>query len=1153
MLNTPIPILLFFAFAGLFGNTHEGAPVISNYKYADNRQNYVWGFDKTSKGTLLVAGKTGLLEFDSKNWRKVDVPDIAFSVKTSANGKVTFIGGRNFIGTVTYDNSGLPAYNALVHDSLQQGNFTTILETGCCVYFYSTHTVLCIDKLSGTVINTWDAAKNQFSGIFQMNSNVFLNVFNEGLFLINNNGELLPLNPDYLLNKTIVFSEYFSDNIILIGTENGDLYLFDGQSFSDFKISNSEFIKTGILSDGALIDSSRLALSTMNFGVIVVDKQTGKTLNTLNSGIGLPNDFIMGLCPDSLNGLWIAHNLGISYIDFSLPLNNFSSFRGLNSNVLTINFWNNKLYAATSAGVFVLDSLNRYAPKEVLERVPLKTNIATKSTAQISNNTGPANNNAFTETEKTDEIQKPEQVEDKKGRKSFLKRLFTRNESQEQQQENEAKAPDNPSSQNNIAIHTKQANAGFEYLRYNINKLIPAGFGFEQLAGIDKRCKRLMPFNDLLLALTDAKLYSISAKNKITEIFSSQHIFTIRKSKVFPNRLLLVTEKGIYSATLEKQKWNFEILTENNTPLGITDVLELDNNNLLVALSSEIMLLTVDDSKTKRLTINNPFLENVQFKTVNDKNYLLAGDAAYLIEYDNTAAITFEKLGEIDLVNAYTLHDENLWMRTENNKFVYFGRSPLPDKLYTFLGVFENITDIHIDNKHNIWVVDNYEQIFKVNLAGFENYQPQARVLICEIKTQSGKRLSSGFEKLKYSDNALSFEVVSPVFVGLNTVEYQYIIEGLTDVWSEWSQNNLINVPFLPPGTYTFKVRARNIYGNISDTKSFSFRVIPPFWRTPFFFLLCTIILAAGIYFWQRHKMRRHIKEKEILQQKVKERTIELELKNKAITDSIKYAERIQKGILPADELIKPCIDDFFIFYEPKNIVSGDFYWLAQKNNLTCAVAADCTGHGVPGAFLSMLGIAYLNEIVSKAPANITAAGILETLREKIIKLFSQDTYITNDGIDIALLLINISEKTIQFAGAGNPLYQVTNNNSQIDKEKIAGMDKDRTLVVYKGDKFHVGKAVRNFRNYTNYVVPFCEDDTFYIFSDGFVDQFGGTDNAKFMYGPFKNLILEISSLPLIQQKETLYHRLAQWKGNNEQTDDILIWGLKPWHTKKNS
>jgi len=254
----------------------------------------------------------------------------------------------------------------------------------------------------------------------------------------------------------------------------------------------------------------------------------------------------------------------------------------------------------------------------------------------------------------------------------------------------------------------------------------------------------------------------------------------------------------------------------------------------------------------------------------------------------------------------------------------------------------------------------------------------------------------------------------------------------------------------------------------------------------------------------------------------------EIELKNEQITDSINYAKRIQSAILPVDEQLCEILNDFFIFFRPKDIVSGDFYWARQVGEKIIIIAADCTGHGVPGAFMSLFGVAFLNEIIGKE--NITVpAEILDRLREMIISSLGQGTGTgIKDGMDMAIISIHSKQNKIEFAGAYNPLYLVRG-------EELIQIDCDRMPVAIhiRMDKF------------TNHELDIEKNDRLYIFSDGFADQFGGPDNKKFMYKHFKQLILNNADKTMGEQKKMFEQVFDEWKGNNAQIDDVVVIGIQ--------
>ena len=243
--------------------------------------------------------------------------------------------------------------------------------------------------------------------------------------------------------------------------------------------------------------------------------------------------------------------------------------------------------------------------------------------------------------------------------------------------------------------------------------------------------------------------------------------------------------------------------------------------------------------------------------------------------------------------------------------------------------------------------------------------------------------------------------------------------------------------------------------------------------------------------------------------------------------------------ILPTPNVLYGYVD-MFIFYRPRDIVSGDFYWMSKKEDRLIIVAADCTGHGVPGAFMSMLGVAFLNEIVNKKN-ELYANEILNKLRESVIVSLNQsgrDEY-TKDGMDVALCVIDYTSMTLQYAGAYNPLILI--RNSELTEIKA-----DKMPVAYSD--FHGNKA------FTNNIVPLLPDDRIYMFSDGYADQFGGFEEKSKKYSSkrLKNTLLEICQLPINEQEKIIAQHYDQWKGSHEQIDDVLLMGIRIKRPKKN-
>jgi serine phosphatase RsbU (regulator of sigma subunit) len=306
---------------------------------------------------------------------------------------------------------------------------------------------------------------------------------------------------------------------------------------------------------------------------------------------------------------------------------------------------------------------------------------------------------------------------------------------------------------------------------------------------------------------------------------------------------------------------------------------------------------------------------------------------------------------------------------------------------------------------------------------------------------------------------------------------------------------------------------------------------------SPYRIILYSVVVISFIYLLVKSqtrsliKTRKQLKEKELAYNHIAKQKFELELKDKDLTDSLIYAQRIQEALLPSEEYFKKYFKDSFIFFKPKDIVSGDFYWIGEKDEKVLIVAADCTGHGVPGALMSIIGFDILNKAINednfREPSTIL--GIMNKGLEKIFNREKNIGTIIRDGMDIGLCVIDRKRKKIKYSGAFFPLFIIRDNN----------------LIEIKGDKLIIGMNPTGV-SYVCHEMELMEDDIFYLFSDGYVDQFGGSENKKFMYRRFRYLLMTIHNFSMNDQKSILEDNLTAWMIGNKQIDDIMVIGFKP-------
>ncbi|MCB8994624.1 MAG: SpoIIE family protein phosphatase [Bacteroidales bacterium] len=456
-----------------------------------------------------------------------------------------------------------------------------------------------------------------------------------------------------------------------------------------------------------------------------------------------------------------------------------------------------------------------------------------------------------------------------------------------------------------------------------------------------------------------------------------------------------------------------------------------------------------------------------------------------------------------------------------------------------------------------------------------KNYDLQFNAIISRVSCNNDSVLWNGYDgltpkdgpkgiSLNYSQNSLEFQFAAPFYEGQDKILFSARLEGRDKNYSDWVPENKLFCSNLHEGDYTLRVKAKNAYGTESKECTYRFTIRAPWYRTFGAYLLYILIFILITFIGIRINSWRLIEKNRKLEEIILERTHEIETKNKIlvkqkqeILDSINYAQRIQKAVLPDDDLSSSWLGEHFIFFRPKDIVSGDFYWATLSGNRLYFCVADCTGHGVPGAFMSMLSISLLNEVV--LTEGFTDSGkILNRLRELIIESLRQKGIPgeQKDGMDISLCILDRDKSELQFSGANNPLYIVRNRS----KEAIPShrqLDKDEhVLYELKGDSMPIAIYVK-MEDFKTQHVKVLKGDRIFLFSDGIADQFGGPANEgggkKFMSKSLKNALLDSCQLSMEQQKQAIEDQINAWMAYTdpttgeafEQVDDICLMGVE--------
>jgi ligand-binding sensor domain-containing protein/serine phosphatase RsbU (regulator of sigma subunit) len=637
----------------------------------------------------------------------------------------------------------------------------------------------------------------------------------------------------------------------------------------------------------------------------------------------------------------------------------------------------------------------------------------------------------------------------------------------------------------------------------------------------------------------------------------------------------------------------------------INGIAAYDENNLWIASSYGLLNYNIQESRVSGYFYNLENQASISHNRVNcvyvDKNKLIWVGTENGLDTYNSENQIFKRSKDI-YKNKNLLSATSVFCIQEDlTGFIWVGTASglnkinLKDSTVTLYTEQEGLSDnliyaIQVDLHNNIWVstnkginfidprknvIRNYDiydglqdyefnfnsscknknnELFFGGISGFNRFHPDSLkenqyippVIITSIEliTDKGKiviknpfqkRISIPFGTHLFTVNFSALDFTLPE---KNNFAYKFYSDSEND-WINLGTKHSATFSNLKPGKYTLKVKGSNsdyVWNN--EGISVDFYIDSPFWLKPqayYIYGFILVIILLGIYRYRTYSLRKTnkiLKEKEIASIQIERQREQLASKNKSITDSINYAKRIQEALMPSGRSIKRVLPESFVYHKPKDIVSGDFFWVSERGNKIFVAAVDCTGHGVPGAFMSIIGVELFRKITHNQGVD-NPAQILSILNKEFEDIFKDgDDYIMRDGMDIAFCVIDKNTMVLEYSGAVNPIYLI----------------RDKKITEIAGSRFSVGLDDSSISDPTfdSKQIVLHEDDIIYMFSDGYADQFGGTDGKKFKYRRFRHLLLTIHQYPLEEQQHMLEDQINRWKGDCEQVDDILIIGFRP-------
>ncbi|HEX2967853.1 MAG TPA: SpoIIE family protein phosphatase [Bacteroidales bacterium] len=1098
-----------FFFLCVILNAQNGAPLLTHFRENRDIENQNWAICQDSNKIMLFANRKGLLSFDGEDWTPIRLKITPYAMRMNPFDKHIYIAGENNYGLLQRDSKGSYIYESLSGDSADLGMITRIIFNDSTVVFFGDHSVswhnLKTHTLQRRIVASIDFP---FTGTFLKGGMTFVNVAGKGLHRIEAD-TLFPIVTGYLTENTdVLFSLPYDDNRIVLGFSNGRLSLFDGIKYYTYPIKDDGYLSANVLADAISVGDSLYAFSTLGGGALVSEKKSGKVRYIINNQKGLPDDEVFAIGSDMAGGLWLSHPFGLSRADLKLPVGNFSVYPGLKGNLSTSLKYNNELYAATSEGVFYLSYEKSYTEIEILRKNEAGTSPATMNAEPVKEITAP--------------LAPPAKQEN--TRKGIFNRIFGKKTTGEQKTSSSVSSMSG-SSHGTVAIKDVPA-ASFRTEK--IKQLKSIDYIFRKIDGISEKCRQLVPTDNGILAATNRGLYVIK-NHQAVAIAPDRYINYITWNSD-AGKYAVAASDGYFIAGFANGKWSVTV-PDRTFKEPLYSIVRTYANTYWMAGDNKAWRTEESAGKVsyKSFTIDNAFSQRYLVDLINDTIFLFTETSVNIFDKTSDKFVQYKGL-KLPETSEFKYPVSNIPLIVSGTSWIYPEVSDrIKNKDLCMLKLFDDVISVYY-NDGKIWIVDGMNNLFGIDCNKASSIAPETGLLVKHIRNEKGTVFDLSDVVFERGDNVINFDIVVPAYLNKKLTEYQYYIDGVMSEWSPWSNRTSYSRGIPKPGNYELQIRARDLWGQVGEPVSLKFTMKAPFTQTSVFYLLTILGSLLIILVIIRFREGQLHEKNRILEEKVKERTAEIEAQKEEITSSIEYASRIQMAMLPIPALFNESFSEYFIIFKPRDIVSGDFYWVGEDSKNIYFTVADCTGHGVPGAFMSALGISILNEIITHNK-DLKASNFLNLLREQVKTQLHQTGKEGEaaDGMDISLCVLKKNRELLQFSGAFNPLYAYTGGE----------------LIEFKADRMPIGIHYGDEASFTNHEIKVKKGDVLYLLSDGLTDQFGGPEGSKFKKAQFKKLISEIHHRPLSDQKKLIELEFLKWKGNHEQIDDVTVMGIR--------
>jgi ligand-binding sensor domain-containing protein len=809
-----------------------------------NIDNDNYAITQDGQGRMHIANRQGVLRFDGTFWSVTNTPGTVLSVKYDYITNLIYVGCINDYGYIKSDHTGRDTYISLSKGDIFAKNIAKIEVFENFVYFLGEDILYEYSKRDQKVIHTY---KDHVVNFFSYNKNIYACYDN---YTISKLG-ITKFNEQYFGNipkADIIFSAALSKSANIVGTIDNKLYTCSGNYFKEIKLKDAAYIEHCELLDAVVMDERTVVIATTKGGCLVVNIETGETKSIINYYSGLPDNEIYAIGKDASGGVWIAHEFGITRLDYNLPYRCFSNYLGLEGHISTAITFNGKLYVGTNEGIFMLDETKHY--KEIAD-----TNTATNKNKQKKNipvvkkvvkkttPVSPPVNKKATTTATANSENKSSQKKDRfKFRDLFKKKNkadSTATASSDVPGENKTSVKNQKVKKNmfnKVAIYrNKSEGQSKKYVLESIQH------SFKKINTGDLKCIQLIVSNNKLLAATNSGIFDINGleatricKDNIRYLYASK----------FNSKIYASTSHGdVLTYNYTNEGWA-KIQMFDFIKQPITYIAEDDNKNLWLSGIDQVYRFTIDgNSKIQDIfeqEMKNPYSDDIFITTLNKKIYFSLSSTYYYYDYELKKMVR-DTVVENKFRNSEKIinsQSDILWI-LKNKSWQYLSDIVKTHENHIYLSLFRNVEEMIVDNKNNsLWIITTDNKIY--NLGTKKNFEvpSQAKVFVNDVKNAQGQYLSVSNFSVQQNESNLMMGIISADYYDQNALEYQYRIIGLNnDEWSQWSTNNTIILNYLASGKYKIIIRSRNALGQITEKDALTFKIKPPYWQTWWFYM----------------------------------------------------------------------------------------------------------------------------------------------------------------------------------------------------------------------------------------------------------------------------------------------------------------------------